>query len=38
MIALALAALSPILIAATLAFLIARPIAWLIWYLIKPRP
>ena len=38
MIALALFILAPPLIAAALTFLIARPLAWLIWYLIKPRP
>lgn len=37
MIAITLFILAPPLIAATLAFLIARPIAWLIWHLIKPR-
>jgi len=38
MITLALFILAPPLIAAALAFLLARPIAWLIWHLIKPRP
>jgi hypothetical protein len=36
-IALALFILAPPLIAAALAFLIARPLTWLIWHLIKPR-
>lgn len=37
MIALALFILAPPLIAAALTLLLARPITWLIWHLIKPR-